>query len=295
MNKMIAVGGFVALVLAANSQAGYTYKLVTKAEGGGRTADAQNSVVQAQVEGDKARMEFSESKNPVMGKGNYILTQDAGKTMYMVKPDEKTYMKWDLEAMMGMAGAAMKMMGGFMQMEFSDPKIEKLADEAGEPILGYPTRHYKFRTTFTTTMTMMGRKSSTTTVKEEDVWTTTKVTDAGFGAWLRKTPPSLGNEQLDKLIKAEMSKVEGFPLRKIMVNTVTDPSGKEQKSKVTAEVTELNQTTIPDSQFALPTGYKETAMDLGGDAKTEGDKGDKGDQPALPAAFMKMMQQRQQK
>lgn len=287
MNRTLVIGGFVALVFAANSQAGYAFKSVTKAEGGGRSADAQNAVVQAQVEGDKARMEFAESKNPVMSKGSYILTQDAGKTMFMVKPSDKTYMKWDVEAMMGMAGAAMKKMGGFMQMDFSDPKIEKLADEAGEPILGYPTRHYKFRTTFTTTMTMMGHASSTTTVKDEDVWTTSKITDAGMGAWLRKAPPSMGNEQLDKLIKAEMSKIEGFPLRQIMVNTTTDPTGKTQTSKVTTEVTELKPVTVPDSEFVLPPDYKELTMDLGDGTKTDSEKGD---QPALPAAFMKMMQ-----
>ncbi len=292
MNKTIVIGGLVALAVAANSQAGYTFKSVTRMEGGGRGADAQNSTVQAMVEGDKAHVEFVDSKNPAMEKGNYILTQDAGKSMFMVNPGDKTYTKWDMEAMMGMAGAAMKAMGGFMQMEFSDPKVEKLADEAGEPILGYPTRHYKFRTTFTTTMTMMGRKTVTATVKDEDIWATSKLTDAGFGAWMRKTPPSMGNEQLDKLVKAEMGKIQGFPLRHIMVTANTDGAGKTQTTKMTSEVTELTKTTVPDSVFVMPPDYKERKMDAGDESQGEGVKDG---QPKLPADFMKMMQQRQQK
>ena len=292
MHKTIVIGGFVALALAANCQAGYSFKSVTKAEGGGRGADAQNMAVQAMVEGDKAHVEFVDSKNPAMGKGNFILTQDAGKNMFMVNPSDKTYTKWDMEAMMGMAGAAMKMMGGMMQMDFSDPKVEKLADEAGEPILGFPTRHYKFRTSYTMTMTMMGRKTVTATVKEEDIWATSKLTDAGFGAWMRKTPPSMGNEQLDKLVKAELSKVVGFPLRHVMVSTATDASGKPQTTKMITEVTELKQTTIPDSVFVMPADYKELKMETADDAQGDGAKSG---QPKLPADFMKMMQQRQQK
>lgn len=285
------VAGALTVLVAANIHAGYVFTSVTKSEGGGRGNDAQNMTVKASVEGDKARIEFTESKNPMMGKGSYVLTQDAGKTMYMVSPEDKSYSKWDIEAMMGAAGAAMKMMGGFMQMEFSEPKIEKLMDEPGESILGYSTRHYKFRTTFSTTVSMMGRKNTTATVKDEEIWSTTKIADAGMGAWLRKSPPSSGNEQLDKMIRAEMNKIEGFPLRHIMVTT-TDASGKQQTHKMVTEVTELSKESVAASTFVIPSDYKELKMEV--EDKGEGEAAE-GAKPAipLPPGFMKFMQKNQ--
>ncbi len=289
MRRQIVIAGIMALAVAANTHAGYSFTSVTRTEGGGQGAQAQNMTVQALVEGEKARVEFTESQNPMMGKGDYVLTQDAGKTMYMVNTAEKTYAKWDIEAMMGAAGAAMKMMGGFMQMEFSEPKVEKLLDEAGEPILGCPTRHYKFRTSFTTSMTMMGRKSTTATVKEEEIWATTAITDAGMGAWLRKSPPTSGNEQLDKLVRAEMNKIAGFPLRQIMVNTTTDASGKTQSHKMISELTSLKKMTVPAASFSIPSDYTELKMDAPAEQTAPGEQ-----KPAMsiPPAFMKLMQKK---
>lgn len=285
MNNRFVVSALILSVLTACSHAGYSFKSVTTTQGG-RGAEAQNSVVQALVEGPQARVEFVESGSAMMEKGNYVLTQDAGKTMYMVSPGDKTYMKWDIDSMMGAAGDIMKMMGGMMQMEFSEPKIEKLADEAGPVLLGYPTRHYKFRTSFSTTMTMMGRKNSTATVKEEEVWATSAITDSGMGAWLRKSPPKSGNEQLDKMIRAEMNKIVGFPLKQIMVNSTTDANGKTKSHTMTMEVTELKKMNVPASAFALPAEYTEQKLEM--PEVTEGEK------PAvtIPPALLKMMQQR---
>ena len=290
MRRHIVMAGFVTLVLAANSFGGYAFTSVTKASGG-RGAGGQDMKVSALVEGDKARIEFTESSNPVMGQGNYILTQDAGKTMFMVNPGEKSYMKWDIEAILGAAGNMMKMMGGMMQMEFSDPKVEKLTDEAGEPMLGLPTRHYRFRTTFSTTMTMLGHKSTTASQKDEEIWATTAIADPGMGAWLRKSPPKMGNEQLDKLVQAEVGKIQGFPLKQIMVNMTTDASGKQQTHTTVTEVTELKKTSVPAATFVMPADYTEIKMEA---PATEGDAGAQKPAVSLPPALMRMMQKRQQ-
>ncbi len=286
MHKRFVAATIASLILTAQSHAGYSFTSVTTASGG-HGADAQNSVVQALVEGPQARVEFVESRNSMMAKGNYVLTQDAGKTMIMVDPGDKTYSKWDMEGMMGAAGDVMKMMGGMVQMEFSEPKIEKLADEAGPSLLGYPTHHYKFRTTFSTAMTVMGRKNSTTTVKEEEIWATPKIADAGMGAWLRKSPPKSGNEQLDKMIRSEMNKIEGFPLKQIMVNTTTDANGKAKSHTMTMEVTELKKVAVPASAFVLPADYTEMKMEIPQESAD-------GKQPAIaiPPALLKMMQKR---
>jgi len=144
--------GLIALACATvTAHAGWEYTAVTKAEGG-KHSDMQDTKVHALVDGTKARIEFAESKNPLMGAGTYLLTTDAGKTARLVNPGEKCYSEWDMKKMMGMAGGIM----GMMNMKVKDQKVEKLLEEKGPSLLGLPTTHYKFRTSYTMEISFMG-------------------------------------------------------------------------------------------------------------------------------------------
>ena len=255
MRKLSVLGVVVLLVFAAHSFAGVYYVAQTTAEGG-KSAEKQNMVVKAWASGDSGKVVFEESENPMMGKGTYIITKDGGKTMFLVDPKEKTYMKWDLESMMGLLGGAMKM----MNLKFTDPKVEALGEEPDGLVAGVPTVHYRFRTTYAMSMSFMMMKKNSKVVKDEEIWAATKLADAALGIWLRKAPPKTGNEDMDKLIKAEMGKVQGFPLKRKTVTTSTDEKGKKEVTTITMEVTELQMVPVPDSTFEIPSDYKETSL-----------------------------------
>jgi hypothetical protein len=247
---------------AAPAFAGIHYKSVTHMEGGPQSRSAGDTQVEGWAAGDKARVEFRESANPMMKTGMYLITKDGGKTMYMVNPEEKTYVEWDLKGMLGTAGAAMNGMGAMLKMDFSTPKVEKLLDEDGGTLLGLPTRHVKYRTSYTLTVKVLGMGSSSDVVSEQDIWSTQKLSDAALGAWLRADPPHTGNEQLDKLIAAGREKIQGVPLKMITVSTNTDKKkGKTTVTKMTMQVTEINASAVvPPSSFEIPAGYKEAEM-----------------------------------
>jgi hypothetical protein len=255
MRKLSVLGVVVLLVFAAHSFAGVYYVAQTTAEGG-KGADQQNMIVKAWASGDSGKVVFEESKNPMMGKGTYIITKDGGKTMFLVDPKEKTYMKWDLDSMMGLLGGAMKM----MNLKFTDPKVEALGEEPDGLVAGVPTVHYRFRTTYAMSMSFMMMKKNSKVVKDEEIWAATKLADAALGIWLRKAPPKTGNEDMDKLIKAEMGKVQGFPLKRKTVTTSTDEKGNKEVTTITIEVTELQMVPVPDSTFEIPSDYKETSL-----------------------------------
>jgi hypothetical protein len=162
--------------------------------------------------------------------------------------------------MMQFAGGAMKM----MNFKYSDLKVEKLAEGPGGVVAGLPTTHYKFRTSYTMSMSFMGMNQSTKIVKEEEIWSTSKLVEAALGLWLRKSPPKLGDEELDKMIAAETSKIDGFPLKRKTVQTTTDSKGKTETTTTIMEVVELQVTAVPASTFEIPAGYKETSL-LGDD------------------------------
>ena len=276
MRKLSAVFVLTLLAAAIPSYAGVYYTAKTTAQGS-RGAEMQNATVQAWVSGGNAKVVFEQSGNPMMSKGMYMLTKDGGKTVYMVNPEEKTYFKWDMDSLMGMAGGMMKM----MNLTYADPKVEKISEEPDGLVAGIPTIHYKFHTSYTMSMSMMMMKKRTHVVKDEEIWAAPKLVEAGLGIWLRKTPPKTNNEQLDAMIKAEMGKVEGFPLKMQTVQTSTDEKGKTETTTTTMEVTDLRMQVVPDSTFGIPAGYKESSM-MGGE------KGGK-DEESNP--FLKMMGQ----
>lgn len=263
LNRSI-VGTALLLVLAVPCSAGIHYKAVTK------TQDAANKTGDIQVEGwvsgDNAKVAFIESAgNPFTEKGTYIVTKDGGKTLFLVNPGEKTYAEWSLQGLMGTIGAVMNGMGPLLKVQFSDLKSDKISEEDGGLVLGQPTRHYKFRTSYTMTIKVLGMGNTADVVQEQDVWATTKLSDAALGVWLRADPPRTGNAEFDKLLTGEAGKYQGFPLKLVTVSTSTQKKGnKSTTTRSTMEVTQLDAgASVPASAFEIPAGYEETQIPLG--------------------------------
>lgn len=254
----------VVLAVAVQVQAGVTLKYVTRTEGGRAERRPQQPMTSTlMAEGDKARMEMAGAQGQAQGpmEGGYILVHNGGDLMYMVSPKEKTYMVWTMDQMLGMAGSAMQMMQGMMTMKVTDPKIERLLDEKGPDMFGMPTRHYKFRMTYTMETSVFGMKSSTGTVREEEIWTTTKLADKGLNVWKRRSQTfKLGNEELEKLANTEMSKVEGLPLKQVSVTVSTPSQGAPTTSRTEMEVVDVKEGAIASDLLELPAGYTEMKM-----------------------------------
>lgn len=254
------------LALAPAAWGGVVFTAVTKAEGGKGT-EQQAGTVKGWVDGELARFEFVESGNPFMAKGTFLITTDGGKEVFLVNPERKTYSKFDVDGMMQFAGSAMSA----MSVKFSDPKVEKLGEAPDGLVAGLPTIHYQFRTTYTMSMSFMGIKKSTRIVKDEEIWSAPKLVEAALGVWLRKAPPKLGDDNLDNLMRAEMSKIEGFPLKRKIVQTSTDEKGKSEVTTILTEVTSLEMGAVSASMFEIPADYKETSLFPGAEGGKDGD------------------------
>jgi hypothetical protein len=248
------------LAMAVPGFAGIHYKATTTVQD---AASKSNQIqVEGWVSGDNAKVAFLQSGgNPVAQEGTYMVTKDGGRTLFLVNPEEKTYAKWDVQAMLGTLGAVMNGMGPLLKIQFSEPKVEKLAEGDGGTVQGLPTRHYKYRTSYNMTVKVLGMGNSSDVVTEQDVWTTSKLQDAGLSVWLRAEPPRTGNTEFDKLLTSEAYQLQGFPLKTVTVSTSTSKKGQTQTTRSTMEVTQLDaNATIPGSAFEIPAGYQETQM-----------------------------------
>lgn len=236
--------------------AGVTYTAVMRDDNPVQgKAVTQSGTIHGWASGQNGKVEFIGDANPMMPSGSYLVTRDGAKTLYLVDPGQKTYTVIDTEQMLGASGGMMQSMRTRLKMEIEAPKIERLIDENGGLVAGLPTRHYKYRTTYTMVINYMGAHKSVTTI-EEDIWATTKALDPAMGLWLKKQPPSTGDEQMDSLIAAEMNKVSGFPLKRVS-RTITESDGTKQIFRNEMEVTQLKVVPVPLSKFEIPRDYKE--------------------------------------
>jgi hypothetical protein len=254
-----SIASFVlALAVVGPAWAGVHYQAVS------RTTDARSRTGEVQIEGwaagDKARVEFRVSENPIAKAGTYVITTDGGRTLYLVNPEDKSYARWSLDGMLGLLGGIMNGdLGPLLKIEFSDPKVEKVLEEDGGSVAGIPTRHYRYRTSYSMKVKVLGFGRATAVVSQQDLWIADRLSDLGLGIWLRAEPPRTGNANFDKLAAAGRDKVQGFPLKTLTVST-SSQGDKQTVTRVETEVTELASVAVPDSRFELPAGYQERQL-----------------------------------
>jgi len=256
---LLAVLTLALAVLAPVSAAlaeGFYYEATTRDQlehGKERT----HSLVRGWIDGANAKIEFADQKGTMFKPGSYLLTKDAGRTLYLVDPKEKAYSRWDLEAMLASTFALMEGMGPLLNIDFANATSKKLAEDDGGSVLGYPTRHYQWQSAYEMKMTVIGMKRQYNIESVQDFWSTTSLDAEGFKVWLRPDRTRTGDSELDSILTSEIGKVQGFPLKTVTKSTMTTGKGKQQKSVMTTEVTTLREESVAASTFELPQGYEE--------------------------------------
>lgn len=254
------LAAWVMVFLAARAWGGVYYEAKTTGEGKG--ADAQSATVKAWVSGEKAKVLFEATGNPMMEPGSYWLTTDGGKTLFLVNPKDKTYGKWDLDAMVQMAAGVTKM----MNLEIKEGRVEKLEERPGGTVAGLPTTYYKYRITYRQTMKFMMMSQDNRVEEIHEMWLAPELVEKALGVYLRKAPPRTVSEEFNRLLELEYQKAQGIPLRSRIAVTTRDKKGATETSVVTMEVTALQVIPVPESTFVIPQGYKEVNLLPAGEA-----------------------------
>jgi hypothetical protein len=271
-------------LLASPAFAGWSMTQVTRSSGD--SADIGNATQKVWLEGSAAKVETVETANPMMEKGSYLLVQDGGRKMFMVNPRAKTYARFDP---MALGSSAEAMTGSGFEMKIEDPKMVKLLEEPGGEILGHPTTHYRYHTTYTTVTSMpMGMTMSMAMDIVEDIWTAPAITVAAATAVANASGGGGMRQELERLEKTVKATLVGLPLKQVTVTTSKAatkgkgfaarmmmrgaPAGEEGTTTTTVEVADLVEAAFPPSMFQVPAGYAETEImqrgpampDLGG-------------------------------
>jgi len=250
MNRKTTMVGLV-LVTAATAIAGVEFTSKVSDERG-RTI----SSTRGWVDGSKAKIEeVSGRGSGGMEKGSYLLSKDGGKTIYMVDPQNKSYLKMDIDQLASQVGQFMNAAGAFVKLEFTNPEFKTLSDERGPKMYGLPTRHIKTETSYTVEASVFGRKNTTAISRKDEIWLTKKLNESGMKIWTQQRTIKTGNENIDKIIAAETKRLDGIPLKITSVTTTTENGGKAEVTTVTHEITSLKKAGISAKTFEIPAGY----------------------------------------
>lgn len=254
-----------------------------ESEGGAFTHEAKTW-----LDGDKMRMEFTRSDNPMMPQGSYMLSRDGGATLLLVHPQQKTYSTFNPGEF---AGAAMNMMGSMMQ--FKNPVIEKMADEDAGKMLGQSVRRYVFRTSYDMEMNIFGMRQTSRYESTQEIWAASRIDAGKFDVFGFADAMPVNDAAFKEQIKATMAGVKGLPLKQVMTTRTTELDGSISEDTATTTVTTLREEKIPAEMFAIPEGFEEVPLlaAIAGAAREDGEDIPE-DMPAFdPAKLMEMMKQ----
>lgn len=272
---------------------GMTYEFVmkttSKATGNKETVSMRGRGTYA---GDDAKIEILDAgstaggQDAYGGKGTYFVVRNGGEEMLLVNPEEKSYMKWDLAAMMAGMSKVVNAVGGMVKMQMSDVKIEAKEMGAGPTIQGYPTRHYQMIQNYTVSASMFGRSSKSRTETTTDYY---------IAPNLRVANPFVSNSQANAMVaqfdmfnnpdyKSQMAAANarmpksGAPLRWESRMVSTDEKGKQETSTTVMEMINFKAGNIPASAFQIPGDYKKVEMPsmAGGTSASTGKDGKQG-------------------
>lgn len=256
----------VFLLVASPAFAGWSITQVAT-QSGDRGANGPTVTQKLWVEGRSAKLEPMGIEGPMMERGSYFLILDGGGKKLLVNPARKTYARMDVMDMGQDVESSMA--GSGFEVKIENPKVVKLLEEPGGEMLGRPTTHYRYRTTYTLVTTMGGGMDMRMATEVlEDVWAATGIavgigqgfTGAAGGAGMRREL-----EELDRQAKATMV---GLPLKQVTV-TESKPDSKglmgrltnrvgASRQTMTVVVTELAEADLPAATFQIPAGFTET-------------------------------------
>lgn len=259
---ILAILGLLAIAGNAWAAKGFHYVAETVTTGS-NTKQSDTMSVEGWVEGPNAKIVFQEvgEANPLLGEGKYILTNDGGETLYLVDPKENTHAKFDLNQVLGFAGAFME--SGMFNMDVSNHSVEELESGDGPEFHGYDTEYYKYRTSYDLEMKIMGMKRADHYVMDNEIWSAEDLDATGFQAWMR--PRKTGFDAVDTLLEGELQKVKGFAFKSV-INTRTEGAKKKRAMTTTSttEVTEFEEMNVDNSMFELnPDSQEISLVDLG--------------------------------
>lgn len=204
------------------------------------------------VDGVRSRVEFLSGNT--YPPGTYMVSNDGSRRLYFVDPTKQWYTE------VNTSGLATALAASNISIANFKSNVEQLSD--GRTIAGVDTDHYRITMSYDITVMKKAMSLKQQVRTEIDLWTTLK-----FGIVhqsILNTGFKTGNAELDKVIEAETTKVQGFPMRQtVTIRTSYDLPVKSNLNTPTTRtitretwVTSIRETNADPAIFTFPSTYR---------------------------------------
>jgi hypothetical protein len=199
-----------------------------------------------------------EAANKMKAKGMWWLYKSGTNTVYIVDPEEKTYMGIEFDSLMKFMGA----LSSILSMKITNLKSE-IKELDAEKLLEYNCRHYAINSSYDMEMKILMMKVKSHIEKDKAIWATNELPMEEVSLSFREQSFKTGMKDLDSLIRQEMAaqKDLGFILKSVETQITSDAKGKEtDKSTTTMTVSGVEVKDLSADLFKIPSDYKEISM-----------------------------------
>jgi hypothetical protein len=200
------------------------------------------------VEGDRARLDVQTSNDPNLAAGTALLTADRGETLVVLIPARQEVFT-----------LPRSVITDFKQRESQrrhitvDPiSSEKIGEDAGPRLAGYPTRHLRFHLRLATHQPAAAGELTTHVDVFEHFWLAEQLTQHNTDLVMLSDSSATGVPALDEFLRGQIHDLPGFILKRNLVVTVDDSRNSHQVLRSAYEVTELSVTESPAALFEVP-------------------------------------------
>ena len=285
---VIAAGLALVFVMPGSAALIIKERHVTEAEDGTNT-----QVVETIYDAKNARINFLDGKYPMMGQGGYMLVHEDA--MVIVNPAQRSYTRMGFGEIQAIGEQAKEMekrrressdrqgVDASSKKTLKQFEFKSLLDEAGPTLVGYPTRHFKFRLKYKISESMPGGQGMTmdrTVEREEEFWAAAipelqapEGVDHAKGGLSGRAGD---DEEIGEIADAQRTMAsKGMRLKSIVVSKDSTGLGGAMglaarmtmsktsetiKSREMSEVLEIRREDVAASFFEIPAGYSEVNM-----------------------------------
>jgi len=241
------------------AQAGIIWQVDIK---GDKSKGETNTIAKVWAQGGQVREEFVEVtgkiQNKMQSKGMWWLYKAGTNTVYIVDPEEKTWMGVQFDSLMNLMGA----IGSLISMKITNIKSE--TKDLGEEKIGdYDCKHIAIVSSYDTEMKVLMMKIKSHTEKNKEIWSTNQLPMDEIAMSFREQSFKTGMKGLDSLIQIEIQNQKdlGFILKTVETEVTKDAKGKEEKSTSTMTVTGIEVKDLAADIFEIPADYKEISLE----------------------------------
>lgn len=253
MTSMRTLGLMMLLAMAVPAHAAVRYLIVTEI-----TKEGDTEVISERVtaDGDNARVDFVDPDGTPAPDGGFIVTNDGGKTLAVVDDGSAMCGEWSTSELF-MAVARMAEKGRkLVNANFKEMTTEKVLEETGEEMLGYPTTRIRLETKYGATGRFMFLKVNYDVEEKSDIWMTTEIEMPQVEEqWLTAATQS-GFDYVDQLTESYLAHVIGPVLKEVRtVRLINARSGKAEEKTETMTVRSiefLDAADLSPETFASP-------------------------------------------